>query len=65
MRYKVTITEQVPGVGLVESGHSVYSGAECDGAVIFSTVVESRPSLEKLVAALTPPRIRKPRSQKA
>jgi hypothetical protein len=74
MRYKVTVTEQVPGPGLTITGGGILGGsigsstsspAEVDGAVVFSTTVGFLPSLTKLVAALTPPRIRKPRSAKA
>ena len=62
MKYKVTVTEVVPAVPSTQTNAG---SPETDGAVVFSTTVGFLPSLTKLVAALTPPRIRKPRSQKA
>jgi hypothetical protein len=59
VRYKVTVTEVLPVTG------SQVAGETTDGQVIFQTAVDFRPNMVKIIAALTPPRIRKPRSAKA
>jgi hypothetical protein len=69
VRYKVTVTEQVPGPGLsinagsITGAGNISSPAEVDGAVVFSSVVEFRPSMEKLAEALKAPRVRKPKAK--
>ena len=58
MRYKVAVVELLPVVG------SDQPGLEVEGQALFTTTVEFKPSVAKLVAALTQPRVRKPRSAK-
>lgn len=60
MRFKVTVTELVPVPGSPQE-----FGPANDSQPIFQQVVDFKPNLAKIVAALTPPRIRKPRSAKA
>jgi len=59
VRYRVAVTE------LIATPKGVDDASCLSGESIFQTVVDFKPNLAKLVAALTPPRIRKPRSQKA
>ena len=64
MRYKVSVTELLPVRSPVE-GEGMMQGLEVEGQALFTTTVEFKPNIAKLVAALTPPRIRKSRAKSA
>lgn len=63
VRYRVSVVELIP---VPSDGTDVESAQpEVEGQPIFQTVVEFKPNLSKLIATLTPPRIRKSRAKSA
>lgn len=59
MRYRISVTELIP------SPTPTAAEDVTPGETIFQQVVEFKPNVAKLVASLTPSRIRKPRSKTA